>query len=189
MGWCGIFAVDGGGPAASLRLDRPMSPLPMCQPESQAWTAVSRRLRRCALGVCGNTHDADDLVQQAFAAILARAPEKIEHYGYARATLVRLWLDRQRSGRRRLARLARLLTTRGHWSVDPDRTGDAERIAAVRGAIAGLPPRQRAVLVLRLVEELEYPAIAEALGCPVQTVRANLHRARAALRRALGDEP
>ncbi len=52
-------------------------------------------------------------------------------------------------------------------------------------AIDSLPARQRAALLLRVVEGLSYEAIAEALECEVGAVRANLHLARMKVRSRL----
>jgi RNA polymerase sigma-70 factor (ECF subfamily) len=59
------------------------------------------------------------------------------------------------------------------------------RLAAV---LAGLPRRQRDVLLLHAVAELEYAEIAVALDIPVGTVRSALHRARAKVRAALHND-
>jgi RNA polymerase sigma-70 factor (ECF subfamily) len=55
-------------------------------------------------------------------------------------------------------------------------------------AVACLPPRARAVLVLHDVEGWKHEEIAVELGMAVGTSKAQLHRARQALRRLLGDE-
>lgn len=60
-----------------------------------------------------------------------------------------------------------------------------ETLAQVREAISRLPPRYRAVVLLRYYEELPYEAIAETLNLPLGTVKTHLHRARAILRREL----
>ena len=52
------------------------------------------------------------------------------------------------------------------------------RQAALMGAIRALPPRQRAVLVLRLYSGLSEAETAEVLGCSVGTVKSQLHDAR-----------
>lgn len=49
-------------------------------------------------------------------------------------------------------------------------------------ALAGLPPRQRAALVLRFYEDLSGPQIAEVLGCRPGTVKSLIHRGLAQLR-------
>ena len=51
--------------------------------------------------------------------------------------------------------------------------------------IASLPPRQRAVIVLRYYEELSEREIADALGCSTGNVKSTAHRALRALRAAV----
>jgi RNA polymerase sigma factor (sigma-70 family) len=76
----------------------------------------------------------------------------------------------------------------------PDSPGDLEEIAQesrngfgdpVRAAVAALPERQRFALFLRYYADLDYSAIAAALGIKEGTVGATLHAAHAALREAL----
>ena len=54
-------------------------------------------------------------------------------------------------------------------------------------AIAALPFRQRAVIVLRFYEDLPETEIAELLGCAKGTVASSLHRALARLRKEMGE--
>ena len=56
-------------------------------------------------------------------------------------------------------------------------------------AIAALPPRARAVLVLHDVEGWKHEEIAVELSMAVGSSKAQLHRARGLLRRVLGDKP
>lgn len=150
------------------------------------WQELCHRLRRCAAGLAARPEDADDLVQQTLTHLLARRPEMVAHVGYARRTMLRLWLDQQRSLRRRLARVARLATGPPVARPAADRLADRELGQRLRAEIAKLPPRQRAVLVLRLVEELSYDDIASTLGISRDNVRASLHLARRRVREALG---
>jgi len=62
---------------------------------------------------------------------------------------------------------------------------DAEATRVLDAAIGELPREQRAVLVLRAVEEMSYAEIAEALGLSPGTVMSRLYRARERLARAL----
>ena len=55
--------------------------------------------------------------------------------------------------------------------------------------VGTLPPRQRAVIVLRYYEELTEPEVAELLGISVGTVKSQAHRALAALRARVADHP
>jgi RNA polymerase sigma-70 factor (sigma-E family) len=59
--------------------------------------------------------------------------------------------------------------------------------AVVRTALAALPRQQRAVLVLRYVEDLPEATVAGLLGCSVGTVKTHAYRGVRALRAALGD--
>ena len=57
----------------------------------------------------------------------------------------------------------------------------SRRIDCLRKALLALPEHYREVLVLCELEELDYARAAEALGCPIGTIRSRLHRGRALL--------
>jgi RNA polymerase sigma factor (sigma-70 family) len=63
----------------------------------------------------------------------------------------------------------------------------AERISAVRRALAELPPSQREAIRLRIEEGLDHVQIAERLGINRQAVEVRLCKGRAALRERLVD--
>jgi RNA polymerase sigma-70 factor (ECF subfamily) len=63
-----------------------------------------------------------------------------------------------------------------------------ERGARVRAAIAQLPPKQRAALILRTYHEMTHQEIAGALGSSVGAVKANFFHALASLKKLLADE-
>lgn len=160
------------------------------------WGRLAGMLRRYALALSGNAAEADDLAQQTLARLLARQAGKADHVGYARQTLTRLWLDRQRSLKRRLARLAAIArhpTAASHGArqraADDPSGSSAQRETArqVRRAVSALPPMQRAVVVLRLIEDMDYAHIADILETSEDSVRSSLHLARKRLRTILGD--
>ena len=64
----------------------------------------------------------------------------------------------------------------------PDHTGTVDLRMALRAALSTLTHRQRAVLVLRYLEDMSERDVAEALGVTVGTVRSTAHRALAQLR-------
>lgn len=64
-----------------------------------------------------------------------------------------------------------------------------ERAVAVRKAIAGLPKKQRATLILRTYHDLSHQQIAEVLGSSVGAVKANFFHALANLKKILGTKP
>lgn len=150
------------------------------------WVSLRARLWRLALGLTRDRHAAEDLVQEAIARVLATRPDLAGHEGYAVTTLTRRWLSEQRRLSRRAAWLARYAASRAVLMGSP-RTQGGDGAVRFERVLAGLPPMQRAALVLRVVEGLEYKAIAAALECEVGAVRANLHLARARLRRDLAD--
>ncbi|MCC6678764.1 MAG: RNA polymerase sigma factor [Phycisphaerales bacterium] len=161
---------------------------PHSPPADADWSAISRRLLRVARALTGRADDAEDLTQQAIASVLARRPDMARHEGYIRTTLIRAWLDRERSMRRRLARAAAWARLRPAWHTDAPTEEHGERLGQIRDEIERLPTRQRLALTLRLIEGLTYEQIAEAMVCDVGTVRANLHLARARLRATLGED-
>jgi RNA polymerase sigma-70 factor, ECF subfamily len=74
--------------------------------------------------------------------------------------------------------------------ADPRPLADAQAIRsallqALRSAVAQLPDRQRAVVIMHRYHDMTHEEIATALRCSPQSVRSMLHRARAALRARL----
>ena len=63
-----------------------------------------------------------------------------------------------------------------------------ERASRVRAAIAELPRKQRATLILRMYHEMSHQEIAEVLGSSVGAVKANFFHALGNLKKLLGDE-
>ena len=63
-----------------------------------------------------------------------------------------------------------------------------QTLESIRQGIAELPPKQRAALVMRYVQELEYDEIASALGCSEDSARANVYQAIKRLRVALAEQ-
>ena len=64
-----------------------------------------------------------------------------------------------------------------------------ERAAVVRKAIANLPEKQRATLILRTYHDMSHQQIADVLGSSVGAVKANFFHALANLKKILGSEP
>lgn len=147
------------------------------------------RLRPLAIALAG-VHEADDLLQAAAVRIVRDHPDLADHAGFVRRVLTRLWLDRRRSMVREAARLARFALTRPQpASPGLARSAEAgERDRAVQRAVGALPPKQRAAVVLRLIEGMTHAQIAEAMGCSVESARRSLHEGRARLRSLLEPE-
>ncbi|MEV6158432.1 SigE family RNA polymerase sigma factor [Nonomuraea sp. NPDC052129] len=141
-------------------------------------------LLRYGYVLAGNPHDAADLVQEALLKLRGAWPRlrlKENPESYARTTMARLHIAKWRLRRREL--LVWDLPEREHH--DPLPSGD-ER--SMWQALAGLPRKQRAVLVLRYYEQLDDAEIAAVLGISRGTVRSQAARALSKLRSALPTE-
>ena len=160
----------------------------MDQATAQAMAAIVPRLRRFAYGLTGSIDAGDDLVQSTCERALSRLHlwqpgTRLDSWMYR--IMQNLWIDDLRAGRRRE------IATESE-TLDSMVGGDAERevgarleLAAVRRHITGLPPDQRAVLLLVSVDGLSYKEAAAVLEVPIGTVMSRLARARLALARAL----
>jgi RNA polymerase sigma-70 factor (sigma-E family) len=139
-------------------------------------------LRRVAYLLCQDWHRADDLVQLAITKLYVnwRRASVMEHTeAYVRTILVREYLSERRTGWARRVSLDAELPER--LSTQPDHDGELD----LRAALAGLPPRQRATIVLRFYCDLTVDQAADALGCTPGTVKSQTAKGLAALRLAL----
>jgi RNA polymerase sigma-70 factor (sigma-E family) len=145
-------------------------------------TATMGSWRRLAYLLCQDASQVDDIVQAAMTRLYmhwgkARAADRID--AYARTVLVRVYLRDRQSG----------------WATRVDLTGEPPEPAAAHGnyddeldmraALAALPPRQRATLVLRFYCDLSVEQAAELLGCSPGTVKSQTAKGLAAMRRGL----
>jgi RNA polymerase sigma-70 factor (sigma-E family) len=140
-------------------------------------------LRRTAYLLCGDWHRAEDLTQTAFAKCFAawgRLREPAAAEAYLRSTLMHAFLDDNKRGWRR-----------EHVTADlperPTPATDTDSRMVLLSALAKVPARQRACIVLRFYDDLSVEDTAEALGCSAGTVKSNTARGIDALRRELGD--
>lgn len=147
-------------------------------------------VRRNAFLLCGDWHRADDLAQTAFVALhrkwhTIREPKAID--AYVRRTLVRAMIDETRRPWRRERAVEELPES----PTTPGADGAPERVATRHTLIEALrllPPRQRAVLVLRYLEGLDVAETARAMGCRQGTVKSQTSHGLATLRTVLGGE-
>ena len=119
---------------------------------------------RVASAIVGDRDRALDVVQEGFARALAHADE-FQGEGSLEGWVWRVVVNEARRRRPAESRL--------------------DDVGWLRAAVAALPERQRTVLFMRYYADLEYDAIAEALGVAPGTVAATLNQARASLRRTL----
>ena len=132
--------------------------------------------------LAGSRTAGEDLLQAALERVLRRwSRVRGDPEGYVRRTLYHLAVDQWRLRRRR---------PEVHLAVEPpvaDEAGAVQLRRALVQAMAALPPRQRAVLVLRYWEQLSEAEAAEALGCSVGTVKSSASRGLARLRELTAD--
>ena len=147
-------------------------------------------LLRVAVLLTGDWHAAEDLLQASLVKLYRAWPRLDTEPGTADpdAYLRRIMINTNRSwwrARWRRETPAAVLPD----SASGDNIADRQALGAlVRQALASLPRRQRAVLVLRYCDDLTEAAAAELLGCSVGTVKTHAHRGLATLRELLGDE-
>lgn len=138
-------------------------------------------LRRTAYLLCGDWHQAEDIVQTAIAKVYVRWPsvsraDNID--AYVRQIVLRVWLD---ENRRSWARVRRVATV-----PDAPVTYDGPELRlSLLAALARVAPRQRAVLVLRFWEDQSIQETARLLDCSIGTVKSQTSHGLSALRQLL----
>jgi RNA polymerase sigma-70 factor (ECF subfamily) len=163
----------------------------------EAFDVIVERHRRTVYQVCyrfvSNHEDASDLSQEAF----VRAWRGLKNFKGQSA--LSTWLYRiavnvclnkvsaKTPATEPVESLERFEDTRTEGARS--RLLREERAAAVRKAIAGLPKKQRATLILRTYHDMSHQQIADILGSSVGAVKANFFHALANLKKILGSEP
>ncbi len=159
--------------------------------DEDAFTALYRRRQaavyRFALQMTGNVVIAEDVTQEVFMALLEHArrfdPERGSLpsflYGIARNLVLRR-LEKDRAMEPESAM--------EEFAGDDDLLGDLTRretVDQVRRAVLSLPSVYREAVVLCDLQDVSYQDAAEALDCPVGTVRSRLNRGRSMLAQKL----
>ena len=149
--------------------------------QRQLFDTTSVRIYRVMLRMTGNPDDAADLTQDTYVKGF-RSLDRFDGRSAVASWFYRIAVNealqarrRQRTGSLKLQKLA------------PTRPREAERASPdlrldLENALADLPPEERALLLLRYQEELDYRGIAAVLECPEGTVASRLNRARERLR-------
>lgn len=145
-------------------------------------------MRVARLLTTGDEPAAEDLVQLTLTKLYvawARVQKAGNPVGYARRTLSNAFLDERRHRRHQVEVISGDPTAGVESSAS--HTGDVDPTlrATVLTALAGLPPRQRAVVVLRHWLDLDVAETAHTLGCSEGTVKSQNSKALAHLRDAL----
>jgi RNA polymerase sigma-70 factor (ECF subfamily) len=159
--------------------------------DERAFEAVVRHydegLRALAFRLLGDRASMDDALQEAYVKAY-RALPRFRGDSSPGTWLYRIAYNACLDELRRRRRVVALDSVR---EAADRRAGPADA-AAVRGglaaALAGLPPEDRAAVLLVDAAGFDYRDAAAVLAVPEGTVASRLHRARRALRRALADE-
>jgi RNA polymerase sigma-70 factor (ECF subfamily) len=153
---------------------------------------VTRYLPRAfavAYRVMGQKEDAEDLVQEAFMAVLQRI-DRFEAGRPFAPWFMRLLVNRGLNARkaRTLRQVDEIPESAAAPGTGPDRHSEqAELRERMATALRGLPERQRLIVEMFELEGFAGPEIAEILEISDGTVRWHLHEARKALRKALAN--
>lgn len=148
-------------------------------------TGALPSLRRLAHLLCKDPHRADDIVQNTITRLYvhwrrAQAADDIDRY--VRAMLVRAFLREQRLAWAKV----RLTGDAPEPARAPTAPGtDVETRAVLHTALTRVPPRQRAVLVLRFLWDLPVAEVADILGCSEGTVKSQTSQGLTRLRALL----
>jgi RNA polymerase sigma-70 factor (sigma-E family) len=147
--------------------------------------ADSTRLLRSAYLLTGSRPAAEDLLQDALERTYVAWHRVDDPYAYVRTALTRAAINQWRTRRRRPQTE---LADRHQPVADDGSDARADR-SVLLAALDRLPRRQRAVIVLRYLDDLSEAETAAAMGCSVGTVKSHTSRALTALRTSLGALP
>ena len=145
---------------------------------------------RLAFLLTGDRSQSEDLVHDAFVRCVGRFGHLRAHEAfdaYLRRTIVNLHTSRLRRVRVERAFLSKE-AARGGGAEDHSAFRTSPRARTCGGGCQTLPPRQRAVLVLRYYEDLSERETADALRCSVAAVKSLTARATSALREGIRGE-
>ncbi|GAA4965011.1 SigE family RNA polymerase sigma factor [Kineococcus glutinatus] len=147
-----------------------------------AWAAVATpRLLRTARLLAADAHEGEDLLQDVLERVFLRWARVEDPSAYAHRSLVHAATSRWRSRSRR----REVAWGAAPEPADPGRSGSAGAVEDRDEALAvlrRLPARQRAVLVLRYLEDLPEQEVADLLGIGLSTVKSHSARALTTLR-------
>ncbi len=140
----------------------------------------------------GDEADARDCLQDVFLRAY-RAYGRLQNFSQLRAWLYKIATNTARTQLSRNGRRAARTTQLDEPIASREKAVEAQvaesaQLAAVRQAVMALPARQRAALMMRKYQELEYAEIAAALDCSEEAARANVYQALRKLRQIFKDE-
>ena len=174
----------------ALRADDERLVLACQRGEREAFSGLVERYQRDVYRLCyryvNNHHDASDMAQEAFLKAFRALPSFRGDSSFSTwlyRIAVNTCLNFRQSRRAPHEPLSETLPDLAPPVAENIEEG--ERAASVRAAVAKLPEKQRATLILKLYHELTHEEVARILGSSVGTVKANLFHALNNLRKTL----
>jgi RNA polymerase sigma-70 factor (ECF subfamily) len=148
------------------------------------------RVLAVALRMLNDMAEAEDVTQEALMRLWRIAPDWQAGRAQVSTWLYRVTANLCTDRLRKRARLAPIAAAGEPADPSPgphERLQDVQRHSALGAALMDLPERQRLAVVLRHIEELPNPDIADTMEISVEAVESLTARGRAALARALAD--
>lgn len=149
------------------------------------------QIYRFSMNMCGHPEDAQDVLQETLIAVARgirdfRGSSSLSTWLYAIARSFCIKKRRRSKFAPHAERSLADIDDVKSATPDPEAAAVGRELSdALASAIAALEPRHREVLVLRDVEGLNAPEVAEVLGISTEAVKSRLHRARLSVRAAL----
>ena len=152
--------------------------------QRELYDQTSQRVYRVLLRMARNAEDAFDLAQETY----LKAFRELDRFDGRSAVATWLYRIAVNEALQFIRRSKKITIRQGGEGIDPvERTpldrGDVR--LDVNDAMAKMPPTDRAMLLLRYQEGLDYREIAEIMGCAEGTVASRLNRSRQRLRELL----
>lgn len=150
---------------------------------------LAPRAYAVALRVLGDRAEAEDVTQEAMMRLWRVAPEwqtgQAQPATWLYRVTLNLCLDIKRRGKRRVVGLDGIAEPADPARTASERMQDATRKDALQAALQQLPERQRQAVVLRHLEDLPNPEIAEIMEISIEAVESLVARGKRALAAAL----
>ncbi len=147
--------------------------------------SMGPRLLALARGICRDSAVAEDVVQEAFVKLWNTPPDGPEQVvpSWLKRVVVNLSINHLRR-RRNTQTLPECGEDRAlrHDRLPEAQIDLSDNMRRLESALSRLPDDKRAILVMKVYDEMSYEEIARAMEVPIGTVMSRLNRARAALK-------
>lgn len=154
--------------------------------QRELYVRTSERIYRLLLRMTHNSDDAFDLAQETYVRAFTRM-DQFDGRSSVTTWLYRIAVNEGLQFMRRAGTGRVILERVAQRSPDNNGDGHSAESIDIDEALTAISAEERAILVLRYQEGLDYAEIAEITGCPAGTIASRLHRARERVRNLLKD--